>query len=186
MSKTEWLAQHRMKLLLALGGALAVLNMCASPPNTVVTNTQRVASSQASTSREVSPPLSTDGSHPIVTPWDRPVLEGARRNPFLPLPVAVPKPPPPVVQVVLPPPPPPEPVAPQLNTQFTGQMTAPNGRRLVYVTQDDITFVLEPGLTLPNGYQVERIMASAVEFIHPTFNTLARLSIPSPPKNESR
>lgn len=176
-----------MKLLLALGVALAGLNLCAPPPNAVVLNTQRVATPEASLPRQnLASPPATDALHAISAQWERPVLEVARRNPFLPLPVVVPKPPPPVAQVVLPPPPPPEPVAPPLNTRFTGQMTTPDGHKLVYVTQDDSTFVLEPGLTLPNGYQVVKITANTVEFIHPAFNTLARLSIPSAPKNESR
>lgn len=186
MLKTEWLSRHRLKLLMAVSAALVLLNVCSSPPNTVVQTTRIGATPEAPTARSTLPVSPADFALTMVAPTPRPALEAASRNPFVLPAVVVSKPPAPLAVVVVPPSEPPRPTAPPLNTEFAGQMTTPDGRTLVYVTQGDSTVVLEPGLTLPNGYQVDKISATAIDFLHPAFNSMARLAIPPAAKYETR
>lgn len=120
----------------------------------------------------------------------RPLLEPARRNPFVAqeLPAPLPKAPPVqvVAQVVVAPPPPPAPTAPPLNLSFAGRLLDPDGKESIYLTWGDKTLSAELGSVLPNGYRVERITADAIDLLYVELNTPARLALPAVPRYEIR
>jgi hypothetical protein len=80
----------------------------------------------------------------------------------------------------------PVPMAPSLDLRYTGRMVAPDGTVLVFATLAESPLTLVTGMSLPNGYRVERINDRAVEFSFPALGTTARLDLPEPPKYEIR
>jgi hypothetical protein len=119
---------------------------------------------------------------PLPADIERPALELASRDPFAmvtaPAPViTTPKP----VQVA---PPPPSP--PPLNLQFTGRMTGPDGKQVIFVALGDTTLSLSVGQTLPNGYRVNAIHERSVELSYLPLNFNTRLDLPAPPTYEIR
>lgn len=115
---------------------------------------------------------------------ERPELEVAQRNPFIPKAAPLPEPPPPVVVPVVAIAP--EPSIPMLNMQFTGRMTAPDGTQRVFAKIDGQDIQLAASLQLNNGYQVVSTNAEAVEFSHPALKAHQRMELPPPPAFEVR
>jgi hypothetical protein len=135
---------------------------------------------------------------PVVL--DRPALERPSRNPFAQLQPAISlssaptravtdKKPTPVVQTpvtpVIPEPAAP-PLAPPLDLRFAGRMMTPDGRTLVLAQVGETAYFLNPGLVLPNGYQVTGITEQAVQLLYPPLKVTAQLDLPVPPANEIR
>jgi hypothetical protein len=77
-------------------------------------------------------------------------------------------------------------MAPPLGLRYAGRMTTPEGQQVVYVALGDTSLTLAIGQNLPNGYRVDAITPSAVEFTYPPLNTTARLELPEPPRYEIR
>jgi hypothetical protein len=131
----------------------------------------------------------------LPTRIEREPFEPALRDPFTayapsaPLqpkakPMIKAAPPPPILNalpsaVVAPSPPP-------LNLRFMGQMTAPNGDRLVYAASGENTVLLTQGQKLPNGYQVTSISERQVNFTYAPLGYTTQLSLPEAPRYEIR
>ena len=117
----------------------------------------------------------------------RPALESASSDPFT-LPIlsatVLPKASPPPVVVAAPQQT--TPVAPPLNLRFTGRMTAPDSTPIIFAAFGETHLELKAGQSLPNGYRVETINATSVEFSYPFMKTSARLELPESPKFEIR
>ena len=118
---------------------------------------------------------------------ERPMLAPAMRDAFAavapPPPPAAPPPPPSAKKSEEPPPPP---APPALNLRFAGRMLAPDGSQVVFATLGNETVTLAAGTSLANGYRVEKIGDTAVEFMYPPLSARARLDIPSAPAFEIR
>ncbi|MBN9409211.1 MAG: hypothetical protein J0H69_08685 [Burkholderiales bacterium] len=143
----------------------------------------RVPTSPASAPATRSPTLGVPMTAPVVA-GARPLLTPAERDPFAaaaPPAVAVPAAP-----VVVPAPAPVVVAVPSPNLVFQGQVTAPDGQRLVFASLNEVTLQLKEGQALPNGYVVKAISADAVELSHPPTNTSARLELPAAPSYEVR
>jgi hypothetical protein len=151
------------------------------------------------TQRIVNMPLVADRSAPIaIRPdlpanLDRPMLNVALRDPFArepveprPTPKIAPPPPSPSVAQPTLPATPVQPIPPPHNLQFAGRFTAPDGRKLVYLTLGGTGLVVADGQILPNGYRVDAITPRAIELSFPALNTTARLELPEPPRYEIR
>lgn len=127
---------------------------------------------------------------------DRTFLESAARDPFTayqpPLPPA-PKPQkmlkPVLVQVTPAIPLPqaaPAPTPPSMNLRYVGQMTAPDGNRLIYASLGNDMLTLTPGASLPNGYHVTKIEPRQVILTYAPLSFNTTLLIPEPPRYEIR
>lgn len=101
----------------------------------------------------------------------------------------------PFVGVQPPPPPPPKPfvgpiyvapapapVAPPFTYRYLGQITAPDGARLVYLTKADKDYPVSVGTTLDEGYVVESITAEGVQLRYPPLDS--RVAVHIPPAQE--
>jgi hypothetical protein len=131
----------------------------------------------------------------LPTRIEREALEPALRDPFMAY--APPAPPQPKAKPVIKAAPPPPvfnaapaavaaPSPPPLNLRFMGQMTAPNGDRLVYVASGESTVLLTQGQTLSNGYQVTSISERQVNFTYAPLGYTTQLSLPEAPRYEIR
>lgn len=127
--------------------------------------------------------MAVPASLPLPTHLERPMLEPAGRNPFEA--IAVPVPVPAVIKKA-PVAAPPAPSAPPLNLRFTGKMTTPDGRQIVFVAFGETPMSLSLGQTLPNGYKVQAIHERSVELNYLPLNFTARLDLPEPPQYEIR
>jgi hypothetical protein len=122
-------------------------------------------------------------------------LEAAKRDPFTYLAAAVPPAlrNPPLLRTVVPPNftapiiiAAPAPSAPQHNLVFTGRMTGPDGKQLIFATLFEIPVTLAVGQSLANGYRVDGVTEKAVQLTYVALGTSARLELPEPPKYETR
>lgn len=93
-------------------------------------------------------------------------------------PTPLPTPSPPAVAA-----PPPAPTAPALGYRYLGQMTDPNGKRLVYLAKADKELPVAAGMLLDEGYVVESIGADGVHLFYPPLDVRAIINIP--PNNGS-
>ncbi|CAM8621816.1 hypothetical protein MCEMSHM24_02457 [Comamonadaceae bacterium] len=177
----------RMLGLLVITAALGLLNLLSEP----VTFSSEVATQQ---NDDIVLPTQRIGSAmSVLTAYatePRPMLEPARRNPFVvQIPQApVPKAPPvkAVGLVIANPLPPTVPTAPPLNLSFAGRVRDPDGKESIYLTWGDKTLSAELGSVLPNGYRVESITADAIDLLYVELNTPARLALPAAPRYEIR
>lgn len=183
----------RMLGLLVITAALGLLNLLSEPgtfssevanqqDDGIVLPTQRSDSPESRSS--AMSVLAASATNP------RPLLEPARRNPFV---VQVPQAPAPkappvkvVAQVVAAPLPPPAPTAPPLNLSFAGRVRDSDGKESIYLTWGDKTLSAELGSVLPNGYRVERITGDAIDLLYVELNAPARLVLPTAPRYEIR
>jgi hypothetical protein len=179
--------------LLAITTALGLLHLLSDPvPSRSETATQPSNDIVLPTPRSSSPEsrMSTVSALTASDSEPRPLLEPARRNPFVvQVSVApVPKAPPvqAVAQVVVAPLPPPVPTAPPLNLSFAGRVRDPDGKESIYLTWGDKTLSAELGSVLPNGYRVERITADFIDLLYVELNIPARLALPTAPRYEIR
>lgn len=83
-------------------------------------------------------------------------------------------------------PPPPAPTAPPLNLKYAGRATTPDGAIVVFATLGNDSISLIPGMTLANGYKVEKVGERSIEFLYAPLNATARLDISAPPSFEIR
>ncbi len=109
---------------------------------------------------------------------DRAVLEPAKRDIFALLKSShVAQAPKTVIfigpEAPLPPPPP-----PTLNYRYAGQMTTPEGQRLVYLSKGTDITPVEVGTRLEEGYVVEAISSEAVALRYPPRDAKAVVPIP--------
>lgn len=115
---------------------------------------------------------------------ERPMLPPAANDPF----TLVPPPAPPApkqsqqLSAAHPPPPPPPPV----NLSFSGRITTPEGKEVIYLAYGDVSMPIAVGQTLPNGYKVDAITEKSVELSYPSLNVSTRLELPQPPQYEIR
>lgn len=183
----------RMLGLLVITAALGLLNLLSEP----VTFSSEVATQQNDgivlpTQRSDSPESRSSAMSVLTASATepRPLLEHARRNPFVVQapPAPAPKTPPvkAVAQVVANPLPPTVPTAPPLNLSFAGRVRDPDGKESIYLTWGDKTLSAELGSVLPNGYRVESITADAIDLLYVELNTPARLALPAAPRYEIR
>ncbi|TXT40779.1 MAG: hypothetical protein FD135_907 [Comamonadaceae bacterium] len=174
------LERYRIHILVSVAVLLIWLNLGSPPGHEVVQATSRTTYAQPS--NQLTPPIAV-----MPLQLNRPMLEPASRDPFVPLP-----PPAPVVakQVDIkssaPFAPAPLPVAPPVNLTFMGRMTAPDGKQTVYATLGDTSLAMTVGQTLPNGYRVETINQSTIELSHPLLKTTARFELLAPPPFDIR
>ena len=169
----------RLRLMLIAAAGLLVLNLWPSS-FTVVAAVDRHPGVMA---------LSVPALQDTVATAERPMLEPARRDPFLAestvlAPVVKPPPAPPVL--VTAPPTMPLPSAPPMNMQYVGKVVQADGKQTVYVAFGETHVPVEQGTILSNGYRVEKITDSFIEFNFLALNTLARLAIPPAPRYEIR
>lgn len=190
---TKVTPRSRLLGLLVITAAMGLLHLLSDP----VTSSSDVATQRKydivlPTPRNGSPDtgLSTMRELSESSKGSRPLLEPARRNPFVlsEPPAPLPKAPPvqTVAQVVVAPPPPPVPTAPPLNLSFAGRVRDPDGKESIYLTWGDKTLNAELGSVLANGYRVERISADAIDLLYVELNTPARLALPTAPRYEIR
>jgi len=183
--------------MLVITTALGLLHLLSEPVpsiskaatryrNDIVLPMQRNGSLEGSQVDEIPTASITNASSDVL----RPLLEPARRNPFVgqvsPAPVLKAPPVQAVTQVVVAPPPPPSPTAPPLNLSFAGRVRNPDGKESIYLTWGDKALSAEIGSVLPNGYRVERITADSIDLLYVELNTPARLSLPAAPRYEIR
>ena len=120
----------------------------------------------------------------------RPMLEPALRDPFaVPAPAAalLPAPPPRPHPTAAPAPPvfAPAPAAPTLpDLQFAGRFDAPDGAHHVWARVSGQVLRVVPGASLPQGWRVQAVTASAVELAHPLAQQPARVLLPTAPSFE--
>lgn len=106
------------------------------------------------------------------------LLDEAISDPFIgPQPPSPPAPSPPkpfVGPIYIPPPAP-----PAINYRYLGQMTDPDGKKLVYLARADKDVQVSTGTRLDEGYTVEAITAEGVRLFYAPAG--ARVTIPIPP-----
>lgn len=182
------MAHYRIYMLGGIVFALILLNWHSPAVVETVNVTARSALLSTMGSTDIASSRSSQmlSSSPLPEHLNRPQLESARNDPFV-----LPAPPTPVIAKVAPPPvqvppPTPQPTAPPLNLRYTGRMTAPDGKQVVYVAYGETNLAIATGQSLPNGYRVDAITSRAVEFVYPPLNTTARLELPELPKYEIR
>lgn len=116
----------------------------------------------------------------------RAVLKPAARDPFV-IHVAPPPAPPPVVVAAPVVAAPIVPREPPPSLSFAGRMRTSDGRTVVLARWADGTPVsLEEGKELGNGYRVERMTEQSVDLLNPQTQAMVQLSLPMPPRFETR
>lgn len=99
---------------------------------------------------------------------------GAAQAPDLPKPA-------PIISPIVAPQPSPQP--PALNYRYLGQMTTPEGERIVYLAHANSDIQIRVGTQLDEGYVVQAISDKAVDLYYPALSTKASIAIP--PAQES-
>lgn len=184
------LSKGKLLLVLALLG-LAAMWWSALGKKAPVTTANALKPAKQETSTDTN--RSALPAAVLPTRIERDAMEPALRDPFVayapPAPAqpkikSTPAPLPPVFNA------PPAAVAapspPALNLRYVGQMTAPNGDRMIYVASGDSTVMLTQGQTLPNGYQVTSISDRQVNFTYAPLGYTTQLSLPEAPRYETR
>jgi len=110
------------------------------------------------------------------------LLDKAAADPFIDVQPPAPPPPKPFVGPIYEPPPP-RPAPPALNYRYLGQMTAPSGKTLVYLSKPDKDISVEVGTRLDEGYTVQAITREGVHLHYPALD--ARVVIAIPPGRDS-
>jgi len=130
--------------------------------------------------RPVSAPLAKS---PIeVRQWPdtvpRQTLSAAVRDPFA---VNTPSPPPAPMAVSSTPAPAPAeapPAVPPMSYRYLGQVTDPDGKRLILLAKGAKEAAVSTGALLEDGFRVQGIQAKAISIVHTATNTAFEISIP--------
>lgn len=125
------------------------------------------------------PGLASSSALPKVL--ERPDLEPAERDPFVPSAVAPPPPPPAVVPApvvaMAPAPPPPQ----EVRYRFLGQMVTPQGERLVYLGWGEQAVAVKAGDRLEDGFVVDSLDGDGVHLVLPISQQRAVIPISTEP-----
>lgn len=126
---------------------------------------------------------------PLPAQWEAPVLEPARRDPFAADRPTAPKPsePPPAPRLVVVQPAAPAAAVPAaasaapapFSYRFLGRMVDPSGRPMVYIARGETALAIEPGMKLSDGYTVETVSATSIEFVDAATQRRHALTIPA-------
>lgn len=120
--------------------------------------------------------------HPPAIEWPaelpRQMLATASRDPFQ----TAPPPTPPTSAVVnsAAPPVPVEtsPVVPPMRYRYLGQVTDPDGKRVILIAKGDREIAASPGTALEDGFLIQSIQAKTLALIHVATNTPFEIRIP--------
>ena len=121
---------------------------------------------------------------PLPMRWDAPMLEPARRNPFGDVPAPVAPAAPPAPKLVVPQAAPvvaahaPPAAARPFAYRYVGRVIDPQGQRVVYIGHGDVVLAVQSGTQLGDGYVVEMLSESTIEFVNPATQHRHTMAIP--------